>query len=178
MAHKTNNTKVKEALSDLPSLYDAAEWVKDIIRGSLGQISSSSERELSQGKIFYLLRTIDVITTSTVGELLNKQYQEKMKKDLSTRQIQKYTKICCNASSAIQLQMDKGESVSTEMESFNYRKDAIGYLTYKEGEVFLNGMTRPFTEDEREVVRYLSIKGTTEELNLFIESLKNDSKAN
>lgn len=172
MAHKTNNTKVKEALSDLPSLYDSSEWVKDIIRGSLGQISSSSERELSQSKIFHLLRTLDIITTSSVGEILNVQYRQKTNKDLTKRQIQKYTKICCNASSAIQLQMDKGESVSTELESFNFRKDAIGYLTYKEGEVFLNGMIRPFTDDEREVVRYLSIKGTTAELNQYIDTLK------
>lgn len=173
--YKIDNSHVKEAMMDFMSFYDAPSWMNDIIRGAKGQVSTGTN-QISSSTVFRLIQSLDEISTKTVGEALNLKQEAITGEKYSVRMVEYYTAAARCASQGIfhRLSQTVVDEVDVKVEvGFSFKQDAINYaIAGKEARVYGFGMTRDFTEEERETVRRLSISGSTQELNDYINSIK------
>lgn len=160
-----NNKLVKEILVDFVSFYDTPSWINDIIRGSKGQVATGTN-SVSSSTIFRMIQSLDEINTKTVGDFMNRKKQAIDGTDYSKRMIEYYTAAARCASQGISHQL----AITVVVEQVASAK--VSYGVVEAPKVYGFGMSRDFTEQERETVRRLSITGSSQELKDYINSIK------
>lgn len=97
---KTDNILVKEFLIPYTSYYTVPDWVDDLIRGSKGQMTAL-QSQVGSASVFRLLQSLEVITTASVRESINKKRVALGYPEYSPRMVEYYTAAARCASQAI-----------------------------------------------------------------------------
>ncbi|EPO5571502.1 hypothetical protein ACUB4Z_002173 [Klebsiella pneumoniae] len=152
---KTDNKAVKAVLQHFNSFSELPKSVREFFEAYCHN-AGNGNKGISINVIFNLLRTIDEISTSIIVSKL----------DIKDRQARKYRSVLEKCNTLIADKVTSGVIKIEEEE-----KPMTVEEMHQVRTVYLNGMTRDFTEPERECIRYLSIHGSTEQAKAFIERL-------
>ncbi len=152
---KTNNTSVKSLLKGFDDIIDIQSynelipsWIDDCISGATGQFPGT--KRVSTYRIFRMLRDMDFISTTEVGEAMNPKRLATEGKPYSKSMLEYYTRALRCASQAI-------------------THHSVKYLVDEEtGEVQDATPAILYTEEQKAKMRKLAIEGSTQELQDFV----------
>ena len=104
-----NNIDTKEILMDLEifNYGDVPRWLDDVVSGSCGQVPGT--QKFSPAALYSIISTLDIISSETVGALLNRKREALGDAPVSVRYAQYVAKAARCASEAVQYHMYHGK---------------------------------------------------------------------
>ncbi len=151
-----DNEAVQNYLLQYKDIYDLDSYthsinnvIDDCLRGATGQMAGTQRP--SAYRVFTLLRLLPTISTLTVAEVMNRKQMAITGKGYSKSYIEYWTKTLRCASQAIAHHVD---------------------LTIREtGETQEQSPAVVYTEDQKDIIRMLAIKGDLHSLTEYVKSL-------
>lgn len=158
---RLDNKVVKAKLVNFLSMYVLPNEVQEFIitrcRNGNGNDGIKSKH------VFGCLQSLDEITSKSVGEHINGKVAyyngTPLEKLIGKRQIENYAAVIRTCSTYL-LHTDLDIDTEPSIEEMKATRGC-----------YVGGMTRDFTEEEREIIRYYSIHGTLDEVDTFVQEV-------